>query len=231
MAGLLAKLRRRLGRRKQEYVIREFNVLYYTGRHSTPLYQTTNWLGVPAYKCPADLFVYQEIITATAPEVIIETGVNFGGSTLYLANLCDLRGAGEVVAVDITLEKVREEVRNHPRVTLLEGSSTSPEIAARIADRCSGRRTMVLLDSDHSAPHVLEEMRLYGPLVTPGCYMIVEDTNVNGHPVFADFGPGPMEAVQQFLAETGGWEIDRHAERLLVTFNPSGYLRKIRSSS
>ena len=85
---------------------------------------------------------------------------------------------------------------------------------------------MVILDSDHSRDHVLRELELYAPLVTPGCYVVVEDTNVNGHPVVPRFGPGPMEAVQEYLATTDAFEVDRSREKLLLTFNPSGYLRR-----
>ena len=86
---------------------------------------------------------------------------------------------------------------------------------------------MVALDSDHSEPHVSEEMRLYGPLVTPGCYMVVEDSNLNGHPVQAQWGPGPTEAIQKFLSENGGWLVDESRERSLLTFNPGGSLLRI----
>ncbi len=85
---------------------------------------------------------------------------------------------------------------------------------------------MVILDSDHSRDHVLRELELYSPLVTPGCYLVVEDTNVNGHPVSPEFGPGPMEAVEAFLETTNDFEVDRSREKLLLTFNPSGYLRR-----
>jgi cephalosporin hydroxylase len=87
-------------------------------------------------------------------------------------------------------------------------------------------RVLVILDSDHSRDHVLEEMRMYADLVTPDSYLIVEDTNVNGHPVFPEFGPGPMEAVDAFLAERSDFIIDRSREKLLMTFNPGGYLKK-----
>jgi cephalosporin hydroxylase len=207
--------------------VRDFNVLYYHGPNGHNLYLTTSWLGVPTRKCPIDTWVYQEILHRTRPEVIVETGVNCGGSTLYLATICDLLGGGEVLAVDITLEGVAPVVRNHPRIRLFEGSSTDPAIVGQIRERCAGRRTMVILDSDHSAGHVLAELRAYGPLVAAGCYLICEDTNINGHPALPEFGPGPFEAVQQFLAETPGWEVDRDCERLLVTFNPSGYLRRV----
>src|SRR5829696_3632865 len=65
------------------------------------------------------------------------------------------------------------------------------------------------------------------PLVTPGSYLVVEDTNVNGHPVYEAFGPGPMEAVQDFLKERDDFEVDRSREKFLFTFNPGGWLRKL----
>jgi cephalosporin hydroxylase len=89
-----------------------------------------------------------------------------------------------------------------------------------------GKPTMVVLDSDHSAAHVLAELRAYAPLVTPGCYLIVEDGNVNGHPVEPSFGPGPWEATKQFLAESNVFDVDREREKYLLTFNPTGYLRR-----
>jgi cephalosporin hydroxylase len=85
---------------------------------------------------------------------------------------------------------------------------------------------MVILDSDHARDHVLEELRIYSSLVSPGSYLVVEDTNVNGHPVFREHGPGPMEAVELFLAETGEFEVDAAREKFFLTFNPRGFLRK-----
>jgi cephalosporin hydroxylase len=85
---------------------------------------------------------------------------------------------------------------------------------------------MVILDSDHSKEHVLDELTCLKDMVTPGSYMIVEDTNINGHPVFPDFGPGPMEAVQEFLAKNDEFIVDTSMERLMLTANPRGYLRK-----
>ena len=86
---------------------------------------------------------------------------------------------------------------------------------------------MVILDSDHTRDHVLRELELYAPLVTPGSYLVVEDTNINGHPVAPEFGPGPMEAVEAFLETTDEFEVDRAREKLMLTFNPSGYLRRV----
>lgn len=210
---------------RERGLIRRFNRLYYRGRHGRRRpFRQVEWLGVPTLKCPMDLWIYQEILQRTRPEVIVETGVKYGGSSLYLASMCDLLGFGEVIACDVTHELVREEVRRHPRITLLEGSSVAPEIHGAIRTRCEGVRTMVVLDSDHRAAHVGEELRLYAPLVSLGCYLVCEDTCVNGHPVSRSFGPGPYEAVQEFLRENREFRVDAACEKLMVTFNPSGYL-------
>ncbi|WP_422927498.1 CmcI family methyltransferase [Singulisphaera sp. PoT] len=207
-----------------EATIRDFHRMFYHGLDGNHLFMTTTFLGVTVQKCPLDLWVYQEIVHRTRPDVIVECGVNQGGSTLYLASLCDLAGRGEVVACDVTLGLVPPRVAEHPRVTLIEGNSIDPAVVGRIARRCQGLRTMVILDSDHREAHVAAELRAYAPLVTPGCYMICEDTNINGHPVLPDFGPGPLEAVADFLAGNPDWEADPHCERLLLSFNGGGYL-------
>ncbi|HEX4478293.1 MAG TPA: CmcI family methyltransferase [Polyangiaceae bacterium] len=211
-------------RAQQKYVVEKFNFIYYHGTGGAIPFTTTSWLGVDALKCPADMWIYQEILYKTRPDVVVECGVRFGGSTLYLAHLFDLMGGGQVIGCDITLENVHEKVRAHPRITLLEGSSIDEAMVADVTRRCEGKRTMVILDSDHSEKHVSNELRAYSPLVTQGCYLIVEDTNVNGHPAEPKHGPGPYEAVQKFLPTTRDFVVDRDCERLLVTFNPSGYL-------
>src|SRR4051812_11447754 len=108
--------------------VRKFHQLWYDGAAGVPPWQTTTWFGVPAQKCPMDIWMYQEIIHRTRPEVIIETGVRWGGSALYLAHLLDLIGGGVVLGVDITLALVQEATRKHPRITLTEASSTDPAV-------------------------------------------------------------------------------------------------------
>ena len=131
---------------------------------------------------------------------------------------------GEVVSVDIGHWPSRPA---HPRLTYLTASSTDHDVVAQVAERAEGADTvLVVLDSDHSRDHVLAELRAYAPLVTPGSYLVVEDTNINGHPVYEAFGPGPMEAVQDFLKERDDFEVDRSREKFLFSFNPGGWLRK-----
>jgi cephalosporin hydroxylase len=85
---------------------------------------------------------------------------------------------------------------------------------------------MVILDSDHSQAHVAKELELFAPLVSVGQYLVVEDSNINGHPVYPSFGPGPYEAIEQFLRQNVSFSPDKSREKFLVSWNPNGYLRR-----
>ena len=183
----------------------------------------TFWLGVPVYKLPLDLWVYQELLSELRPDVIIETGSALGGSALYLASLCDLLAHGEVISVDIHDLPFRPE---HPRLTYMQGSSTAPLIVNQIRTQVGERTALVILDAAHDRDHVLAELQAYAPLIRPGGYLIVEDTNLGGRPVQPDFGPGPAEAVEAFLAAHPEFEADHSREKFHVSFNAGGYLRR-----
>lgn len=202
-------------------IIDQFHRFYY----ESGLWDRATYFGVRTQKCPTDMWVYQELLAEVRPQVVIETGSAFGGSGLYLAHLMDQLGVGRVISVDINKKERRPE---HPRLTFITGSSTDPVIIARIKEMIGDDApVLVILDSDHSARHVAEEMKCYAPLVSKGSYLIVEDSNVNGHPADPTYGPGPMEALQGFLAERRDFAIDHDREKFLLTFNPNGYLRKI----
>ncbi len=199
--------------------------LFHRMYHGSPgrTWQNTKWLGTPVLKCPFDLWIYQELITRVRPDVIVETGTHKGGSALYLASICDLLDHGRVITVDIREKSGRPE---HPRITYLTGSSTAPEIVSRIKEEATGT-IMVILDSYHSRDHVLEELEAYGPLVASGSYVIVEDTNMNGHPSHPKFGPGPWEAVEDFLGSHPEFRVDVDCEKFFLTMNPRGYLQRV----
>ena len=205
-------------------VIDRAQTLYYEDGREGGTWRDTHFLGVPLRKNPLDLWIYQELLHEIRPDLIVETGTLFGGSAYYLARTCDLLDHGEVVTIDVKERPGRPE---HDRITYLTGSSTAPDIVEKVTKLCQDAGSvLVVLDSDHHCAHVLGELRAYGPLVTPGSYLIVEDTNVNGHPVWRDFGPGPTEAVDAYLGETNAFEIDRSREKFLFTANPRGYLRR-----
>jgi cephalosporin hydroxylase len=183
---------------------------------------------VQLIKSPNDILVMQQIVNETRPELVVETGVYLGGSALLFASLMDALGIdGKVIAVDIDLAGVHPKAQEHPRIELIEGSSTDPEIVARIRAEAEGKKTMVDLDSDHRAHHVLEELRIYSPLVSPGCYLIVEDCFLGGRPVRPEAIPGPSEALDAWMAEGPPFVSDRWHERYLLTQNPRGYLRRV----
>ena len=209
--------------RARSRVVRRFHRLYYLTSRRT--WRNTFFLGVPIAKCPLDLWVYQEIVNEVRPDLIVETGTAHGGSALYMATLCDLVGRGRVVSVDIM---AREDLPQHPRVSYVVGSSIAPETFERVREHVRpGETVMVVLDSAHTREHVREELRLYGELVTPGSYLIVEDTNVNGRPVLRSYGPGPAEAVAEFLTSDPRFEVDEAREKFYMTFNPGGYLKRL----
>ena len=211
------RLDRRLDRAA---VSRAHDVLY-----GSDAWTKATWLGAQALKNPLDLWVYQEIMFETKPELVVETGTYRGGSASYLASLCDLLGRGEVISIDI--EPARDDYPQHPRITYLAGrSSTEPAVVDEVRERAAGRPILVILDSDHSQAHVESELAAYAPLVPVGCYVIVEDSNIGQ--IRKDLMPGPLEAIETFLAQTDEFVVDREREKFLITFNPSGYLRRVR---
>jgi cephalosporin hydroxylase len=205
-------------------VVRQFHELY-CGRWLAEAADTINlsWFGHQLLKCPLDLWIYQELLVRTRPDFVVETGTWYGGSALYFAMLLDHLGHGRVITIDLNVKPNRPE---HPRIGYVTGSSVDPAIVAQVRETVATQRAMVVLDSDHNAAHVYEEMIAYSPLVQMGDYLIVEDTNVNGHPVLPDFGPGPMEAVDRFLLESDEFVIDERCERFLMTLYPRGYLKR-----
>lgn len=181
-------------------------------------------MGIPVIKCPLDLWIYQEIVNEIKPDLIIETGTYFGGSAYFLAGLCDLMNKGEIISIDID---PKPNLPQHKRITYLKGSSISEDILKQVRERAKNKRNViVMLDSDHRKDHVLEELRKYSPLVTPGSYLIVEDTYLNGHPWAPGHGPGPMEAVNEFLAQSKDFEIDLTREKFVLTMHPRGFLKR-----
>lgn len=223
LAVRLLKYRPHAALRIRDAVTTAFHILYHTDENTTWL--DTSWLGVPVKKCPLDLWIYQEIIYETKPNVIVEAGTGKGGSAYFFASLLDLMGSGRVLTIDV---EDRAGKPRHERITYLRGSSTSDETIQMVRSLIrEGDKAMVSLDSNHTKPHVLDELRLYGGLVTVGNYLVLEDTNLNGHPVRPNCGPGPMEALGEFLKENSSFVPDLSREKFGLTFNPRGYLKRI----
>jgi cephalosporin hydroxylase len=221
-------LQRRHGPPPLAEVVDLYHLAFYNATENTvPMF----WLGVPTLQNPNDVWITQELITQLKPDFIVESGTWRGGSAAIWAMVQDqVNPGGRVITIDIkdSVDKTTLPPISRRKVDFIVGSSTDPAVVADVTRRVGKGRTMVLLDSDHHKPHVLAEMRAYAPLVSVGSYMIVQDTDINGHPVYVNFGPGPMEAVTEFLRQDDRFQVDRTQERLMFTMHPSGYLKRVK---
>lgn len=210
-----------------EDVLNNFHRLWY-GNQNT--WMKNKWFGILTRQNPMDIWVTQEIIVETKPDFIVETGTFYGGSALVWATIIQqVNPKGRVITVDI--EDFTQEAKKLPlwkeKVDFFLGSSVAPEVVEAVRKRVEGKKVLVIFDSDHRKDHVLKELFAYSPFVQVGGYIIVQDTNSNGHPVTPGWGPGPMEAVEEFLAVNKHFESDIDRERLLFTFCPRGFLKRV----
>lgn len=196
------------------------------------------WLGRPIIQYPQDILALQQVIWATRPDLIVETGVAHGGSLVFSASMLQLLGGdGKVVGIDIDIRAHnRKAIEEHPlasRIHLIEGSSISETVLEEVRS-LARPRTLVILDSNHTHEHVAKELELYSPLVRAGSYLIVMDTVVEDMPENAfpnrpwGRGNNPKTAVWEFLAYNKRFEVDQELENaLMLSVAPSGYLRCI----
>jgi cephalosporin hydroxylase len=216
-----------MNRPSAQEVIDRFHKFFY----DSEVWKSTKWLGIPTAQNPNDAWIHQELIVRVKPDFIVETGTwNGGSAALWATILQQVNPQGRVITIDV--KNFVSAAKNLPivkeKVEFLIGSSIDPTIVVKVEERVKGKTVMVILDSDHSKDHVLAEMKAYAPMVSKDSYLIVQDSNVNGHPVLANFGPGPMEAITEFLATNDQFRPDTDAERLLFTMHPKGYLKRVK---
>lgn len=192
--------------------------------------------GLRTWKLHDDMQRYFEIIEATRPEVIVETGTKFGGSALWFKAVGGQLGYEiDVITVDIDKTFSEQARREFPGIHWIIGDSLDPAVFLAVTDLIDGRRTMVSLDSEHAAPHVAAEINTYGPLVTPGCYLVVEDgifdlvdtkyAHLGGSRIPAE--GGPLLAIGQTLARDSTWKRDAKIENLTSrSHHPAGFWLK-----
>lgn len=198
--------------------------LFHQYHYYSLAWMKNRWMGVPIQKNPFDLWIMQEILHEVQPDILIETGTFLGGSALYYAHLFDTIGKGRVVSIDKQLPR---RLPRHPRISYIEGSSVDAGTVTRVRDFAGvDGRCLVVLDSLHYENHVRQELGLWSPLVARGSYLIVEDTNLGGNPVWRSHGPGPRGAIEEFLGENPDFVRDDARERHLYSWNAGGFLRR-----
>jgi cephalosporin hydroxylase len=202
-------------------MLMDFHKTWYESGHT---WVYTHFLGVGLMKCPNDLWVYQDILTAHRPKTIIETGTYQGGSALWFAYLMDMLQieGGKV----LTIDQDDHRTCNHPRITFLEGDSTDHKLAEAVIEQIE-YPLLVSLDADHSEAHVRKELDLYAPACRVDDWLVVEDTNISWVGQGGDRGArGGLE--DYLVAHPGEWRQDIISERYLLSMNPGGWLQRVR---
>lgn len=202
---------------------------HYYGLH---VWKSMWYLGIEILKNPTDLWMFQQIIFEVQPDFIVETGTAHGGSALYYAHILDGLGLedSKVITVDISDERLgaaRDRALWKKYVEFVHTSSTDARTVAKIRERVRGKKVLVTLDSLHTRGHVLRELQMYSPLVSPESYIVVEDTFIDGSLEDGRL-PGAMSAVIAFLETEQGqlFEQDLSREAMVLTYNPGGWLRR-----
>ncbi len=204
-----------------------------------------SWLGRPIIQCPQDIVALQEIIWNVKPDLIIETGIAHGGSLIFsatmlsLLEICGEIKNGKVLGIDIDIrEHNKKAINSHPmskKITMFQGSSLDKKIIKNVYDFAKkGKKILVCLDSNHTHEHVLNELKIYSPLVSVGSYCIVFDTIVEDMPKGSfpnrpwDKGNNPKTALREFLKTHTEFKIDQSIQdKLLITSSPEGYIKRI----
>ena len=203
------------------------------------------WLGRPIIQLPEDMIRVQEVIYQVKPDVIIETGVAHGGALIFYASLCKAMNHGRVIGIDIEIRQHnRKAIEKHELfeyITLVEGSSTDDDIVNSVKAMVKeGERVLVLLDSNHTKQHVLDELHVYSNMISLDSYIVVQD-GIMEHLVGAPRSStdwswnNPKAAAEEFVKNHDNFIIDEPefifnegaiSER--VTYWPNAFLRRIK---
>lgn len=204
-----------------------------------------SWMGRPIIQLPEDMIRIQELIYTLKPDVVVETGVAHGGSLIYYGSLFRAIGKGRTIGVDIEIRPHnREAIESHELfeyITLIEGSSTDPDIVGQVRDNIGPDETvLVILDSNHLKDHVAAELEAYSPLVTQGSYIVACDGIMGlvagGPRTDPDWSwDNPEQAAQEFVASHPDFAIEEPefpfnegAVKERVTYWPSAYIKRVR---
>ncbi len=225
----------------KDKTLKEVSKLWFNKGYKYEYSYHFTWLGRPIIQYPQDILAMQEIIWKVKPDLIIETGIAHGGSLMLSASILELLGNGHVLGIDIDIRKHnKNEIEKHPmfkRITMIQGSSIDKKIIKKVHEFSKDKKKiMIILDSNHTHKHVLEELKAYSSLVTKNSYLIVFDTIIEDLPEELinkqrpwGIGNNPKTAVHEFLKKNKRFKNDKKIEdKLLVTEASCGYLKCIK---
>ena len=205
---------------------------------------TFSWMGRPVIQLPEDMLRMQETIYRLQPDVIVETGVAHGGSLIFYASLCKAMDKGRVVGIDIEIRPHnRRAVESHALaglITLIEGSSTAPEVVQQVRRLVRpGETALVILDSNHTYAHVAAELEAYAALVTPGSYIVATDGIMldladvpRGKPEWVSDNPSAAardfaKRHPEFVIEQPAWPFCESELETNITHWPHAWLKRL----
>lgn len=229
-----------INKMKKDRVFKKLSNLWFIASVKNEYSYHFRWLGIPIIQYPQDALAYQEIIWKVKPDLIIETGIARGGSLIFSASILEIIGKGKVLGIDIDIHKQnKKNVKTHSlskRISMLEGSSIDEKIVNKVYKFASGKKKiLVMLDSNHTHEHVLNELRLYSPLVSKGSYIIVFDSVIGDLPSHLNKNRpwnkenNPKTAIFQFLKENRRFAMDLSiSNKLAITATPYGYLKCVK---
>jgi cephalosporin hydroxylase len=216
---------------------REFGEV--AGKYNYPYH--FSWMGTPILQLPQDMMAMQELIWEVKPDLIIETGIAYGGSLIFYASMLELlQNKAIVIGIDIDIRKHnRTAIEKHSmykNIKMIEGSSVDLQVVEQVKEIANDRKKiMVVLDSFHTHEHVLEELKLYSPFVTKESYLVVYDTIVEELPEDScsnrPWGKGnnPKTAVDEFLSKNHRFIVDDNIDgKVVLTAAPGGYLKCVK---
>lgn len=199
----------------------------------------SNFLGQPSLNLSQDLFLFQEIIWKSKPDVVLEIGMAWGGTSLYLANILSLVTNGKVICIDkFVPEHVKRNIQKHKKLSknikIFQGISTDKKIINKIKTIIRKKKVMVILDSDHTEENVLKELNIYSKFLKKNDYLIVCDTFLNftgkienERPRMWNNKKNPHTALKKFLKSNSDFKIDQEINnKLLLSCNYNGYIKK-----
>jgi cephalosporin hydroxylase len=185
----------------------------------------TTWLGEPIHTAPTDLLAYQEILSRVRPDWVVEIGASDEGRAQFLASICVLIGHGQVLSLR---NPDAPEPAPHTRLHSCTGPPLEPATRRQVHELVGTGNAVVLLGACTDRATTAQQFEAYADLVGVGSYVVVTDTVVNGRPVWPSFGPGPFEAIKQILNFHEEFVPDPAMEKYALSFNPGGFLRRVR---